>query len=249
MKTISQRLLVVVLVVLPVLIWVKMPKFIKISEDGQAALNMDKGNIPESEMIQLPVFIKEVPAPGEEAKKTVKIQKAVKMKSDKAIHQSGKKNKAGTVPDIFAGYEMPVEEYIQYMRSKGGRVLVYDNIKDLLVCAITEEGVLVRPSDISNMSHRSRRLTTDFPESKEIFKKVESRFGTGSYEILLLLPNSLEESIRSSIARIVHEKGLRIEDISTVFVTYTGNSKYVTLFIEKVSGSFGIRNIKKEFSL
>lgn len=266
MKNVRPYLIVAVLFIAA--IWIlfakgNMPSKIN-SSDGEKVLKtqalMEKS--PEVRMIQLPVIVKEAkevaPPKSSEVKKEVKKEvpdkkpakeEARKDSSDKDVHAGDGKGKEGSTPNIVAGYEMPVNEYLSYMESKGSKVLVYDKTKDRIVCEILEKERLAIPSDIGKMSHRSRRLTDDFPHSREVLSKVEERFGQGNYEILLLLPNGLEESVYENIKRIIKGKGLNMEDIATVFVVYRRNTSAISVFVEKVTGNFGMREIRETFKL
>lgn len=250
MKTVGPYLLLAFLFAASAWVWFQSQKFIGAA--GKEKVNSEmqtlKDKVSEARMIQIPVVVEEAALPKKvEVKKAVMPKKEAANKVDK--HNSGGNNKAGTSPNIFAGYGMSVKEYLLYMKYRGGRVFVYDKVKDGFICEILEEDVFGTPSDISKMSRRSRRLTADFPRSNEVLSKVEEHFGIGNYEILLLLPSRLEKSIYENITRIVSEKGLRMEDIETVFISYRGNDSFVSVYIEKVTGNFGMRMIGETFKL
>jgi len=203
-------------------------------------------------MMPISVVVKEAAPPkAPEVKKAPpEKKKAVKKSSTvKEAHAGDGKEKGGFAPNLVAEYEMPVKEYLLYMESKGGRVLVYDKVKDGFVFEIKGEDALVAPSDISRMSHRSRRLTSDFPKSKEILAKVEESFGKGNYEILLLLPDNLEESIYENISRLIKKQGLNPEDVAAVFIEYRNNKSSIYVYVKKVTGSFGVHKIGDAFRL
>jgi len=224
----------------------------KSSEDKNTKAQALKQKTPEI-MMPLSVIVKEAAPPPKapeikkappEKKKAVKKSSAVK-----EAHAGDGKEKGGFAPNLVAEYEMPVKEYLLYMESKGGRVLVYDKVKDGFVCEIKGEGTLVAPSDISRMSHRSRRLTSDFPKSNEILAKVEASFGKGNYEILLLLPDNLEESIYENINRLIKKQGLNPEDVVAVFIEYRNSKSSIYVYVKKVTGSFGAHKIGDAFRL
>lgn len=215
-----------------------------------------KGKAPEAMMMPLSVVVKEAEPPkSPEIKKALPEEKKIEKKktpkssANKNVHADGSKGKGESAPNLIAEYEMPIKEYLLYMESKGGRVLVYDKVKDGFVCEISGEDMLIAPSDISRMSHRSRRLTSDFPRNKEILAKVEESFGKGNYEILLLLPDKLEESIYENISNLIKEQGLNPEDVAAVFIVYRNDKSSIYVYIKRVTGNFGTREIRKTFKL
>lgn len=160
-----------------------------------------------------------------------------------------RKNKNIGYPNLFAVYEMPVKEYLAYMRSRGAKVAVYDLAQRRFVCEIMEKGILSVPSELKNLSVRTRRLTDDFPDRNEILKRIQQYNGDGRYEILLLIPKSLEKYIYKKITMLVEKRGLSMKDISTIFLTYRGSRSSLSIYVDKVIGRFGTVTIGETFRL
>lgn len=194
----------------------------------------------------IPVVIEEVKPPTKVEKELVKNNKTFKkMETGKNKDYS----KGSFEPNLFARYEVPVNEYLEYMTSRGAKVLVYDKLTGRFVCEILNNGFLMKSSETERVSNHLRRLTDDFPQGKEILTMVDKHFGSGNHEILLSVPDHLHESFISNIHSIITEKGLDMKDIATVFMTYKGSSSILFVYIEKVSGSFGIRQVGEYFRL
>lgn len=215
-------------------------------------IEVKRQKAPEVSMVQIPVLVEEVRHPKKLKVKTADRKRQVRKRNSNKEHPADRgrnKNKGNSVPNLFARYEMPVKEYLSYMRSKGVKVLVYDQRRKRFVCEILKGGTLSIPSGVEYMSSRSRRITDDFPHKDAVLNRVERYYGAGRYEILLLLPKKLEESIYKKISREVKEKRLNMSDIATVFVTYKGNASSVSVYIERVTGRFGTIKIGKTFRL
>lgn len=202
-------------------------------------------------MIQIPVMVKKMaPAPRVKVKQQIIDDKDTKNKeTNNGVSAANGKTSGGTEPNLFARYEVPVASYLTFMRTRGSKVLVYSKRESRVICEILEGGVITSASGINNLSHRSRRITDDFPDRNKVLEKVISRFGQGSYEIVLLLPYELEDSLYGNIAKIIQEKGLSREDLVTVFMVYRGNGSSISVYIEKVAGKFGVSEIGETFTL
>lgn len=223
---------------------------------------------PEIKTVQMPIMVRKV-APvkkekeeqklpkKEEKPKKAEVEKPLPKKEEKAperavkpVSDAGGGTAGGTgAPNLFAGYEMPVKDYLASMRSKGAKVFVYSNSSDRLVGEVLEDGSLASPSGTEGLSRRSRRLTEDFPGGREVLTMAEERFGPGGYEILLLLPEKLEEAINENVAGIIDRAGLGMDDVTTVFMAYRGDGFGVSVHVEKAAGTFGVRQIGESFSL
>lgn len=160
---------------------------------------------------------------------------------------SGKHN-GNELLDIFATYDMNVREYLAFMRSKGSKVIVYDIRKGAAVCEVLSTGELVNPN-LQGLSRLSRRITDDYPDRTITLKKVESKYGTGSYEILLLMPEHLTDFINNSIKKILKTHGVSVKDTETVFLIYRGTRSHLKVYVDRVAGKYGTMKINKYFEL
>lgn len=253
MKNYRHYLLVTVLLIMAAWVWFQGRSIVKTNMDEKidAKAGTLNGRASGVKMIQIPVMVKKIaPAPRVKAKQKITDNKETQSKkTNKGVSTGNGKSSGGAEPNLFARYEVPVEDYLRYMRARGSKVLVYSKTEAKVVCEILEGGVVATASGINHLSSRSRRITDDFPNRNKLLEKVTSRFGQDSYEIVLLLPYELEDSIYGNITRIIEGKGLKRDDIITVFMIYRGNGSSISVYIEKVSGKFGVSAIGETFRL
>lgn len=201
-----------------------------------------------SKTIDIPVIVETIKSPKK--KKEIKtVSKKQQPVTNKNLIKNKNKSNGSSDPNFFAKYQLPVREYLQFMRSRGGRIFIYDQMSERFICELDENDNLLSLSDINGMSRRTRRITDDYPYKRDVLNKVERLYGPGSYEILLLLPKSLERTIYENIRRVIAEKGLNMEDVTTVFMTYRGDNHSLFVYVEKVTGRFGIIKIGRTFRL
>jgi|GEM_PF-4005719 len=155
---------------------------------------------------------------------------------------------AVSVPNIFARYELPISDYIVFMRARGSRIIVYDTIKNVSICEVSPLNKITEYRSIDGFSRNSRRLTDDYP-AHDLLYQVEKQYGFGSYEILLILPNDFSRHFESNIANILKTKGVSQNETSTVYLSYSGSNKMIIVNVEKVISTHGIISIKKAFKL
>lgn len=253
-KTIKSYLLIAVLLIAAAWVWLSQMKDIVITNKEEDSKKQELNEkVTGKSIVQILVLLEEVKLPEKvSVKKRPKTKKKVRKVETSKGKDSGNDKGEGrgdTDPNLFARYEMPVDEYLSYMRRRGARVLVYDKKRKRFVSEVLTEGNLSIPTGVNHLSRRSRRITDDFPYREKVLNKVDGYYGAGSYEILLLLPNELEGVIYENLNRMVREKGLKMRDISTVFMTYKGNASSVSIYVERVTGRFGTIRIGKTFRL
>ncbi len=257
-KTIKPYLLIAVLLIAAAWVWLSQMKdnVVISGAEGFKKQELDE-KVTGKSIVQIPVLIEEVKLTEKvlvkkrpKAKKKVrKVKPSVKPLKGKDSDNDKEEGRGDTDPNLFARYEIPVDEYLSYMRSKGARVLVYDKRRERFVSEVLTGGNLSIPTGVNHLSRRSRRITDDYPYRERILNMVERYYGAGSYEILLLLPNELEGAIYENLNRMVREKGLKMREVATVFMTYKGNASSVSVYVERVAGKFGTIRIGKTFRL
>ena len=159
----------------------------------------------------------------------------VKVRS-KAISSSGKKvlGNRSNEPVIVAEYGLPFERYLEYMRRLGAQVVVYDVEKSRFVCFILPDGTLLPNPSLKGYSPRARRLTSDFPNRERIFRQVWELFGPGDYEILLLLPQKVEERFFREIEKAVRKLGYELREVLSIRIKYEEDTKNLLAKIKEV---------------
>lgn len=245
MKRFSGHMLITILLFIVSWIWIN--KVIDNATTQNIKKDPDVQSQKASESVKdIPVMVKAFEAPVKVNKRRV-IKKKIYRES-KAVEK--KESITGEFePDLFADYQMPVSDYVEYMTTRGAKVLVYDQFKGDFVCQVFNNGLLMASSGMKGESGNLRRMTDDFPQGSEILNRVNRHFGWGNYEIVLVLPDHIYAALRNNIHRAVSEKGLDAKDIVTVFITYKGNSSSLLVNVKEVSGNFGIRKIGKQFRL
>jgi len=156
----------------------------------------------------------------------------------------------GEYPNFYAEYELGINDYLEFMRERGAKVLIYDLGTNTPVCEVEASGKLQETASLDAYSGNTRRITDDYPGAEKLLKRVEKQFGrAGSYEILLLLPESLVSALNEHVISIVTSSGVNMSDVSTVFLRYRGSRSSLTVQVERVSGKMGSRTIGKAFRL
>lgn len=191
------------------------------------------------------------------AEKALKVEqrpaKLVKQKNqDDAGSRARRVNQDGEgsgEPNLYARYELAMPDYLHFMRSRGAKILVYDLAKNQPVCEVDESGNLYKPSGNDGFSPASRRITDDYPGGDKLVRKVEQQFGKGSFEILLLLPESMVHRLRSQVRQVVQAQGLSYKDIATVFLAYRGSRSVLSVYVDKVATDQGTKKIGATFQL
>lgn len=176
--------------------------------------------------------------------------KPAKPNTQTGAAEGGKQEGAGSgEPNLYARYELAMPDYLHFMRSRGARVLVYDLAKNQPVCEVDESGKLYRPGGSEGFSATTRRITDDYPGVDSLMRKVERQFGKGSFEILLLLPESLISRINSQVRQIVQAQGLSYKNVATVFLAYRGSRSELSVYVDKAASDQGTTKIGAMFQL
>lgn len=163
--------------------------------------------------------------------------------------KDGKGNSQGNEGfNLLASYEIPVEKYLLMMRAKGARVVVYDTDREAVVCEVRGNALTDGAPDISNMSMRGRRITDDYPQSRQILIMAEKIHGSGSYDLILLLPQELDELIYNKVARIIAENGIKVNNVMSVMLEFLNEGgNYLNVRVKSVTGRFGTIQIDRDF--
>jgi transposase-like protein len=88
---------------------------------------------------------------------------------------------------------------------------------------------------LSGYSIRTRRITSDYPNSEQILQKVKDNFGNGNYEILLVLPVDVDAKFFSQIERRLNSIGLNRSKVISVDVIYSSSNAGIRVNIVRVN--------------
>ncbi|OAQ20612.1 hypothetical protein [Thermosulfurimonas dismutans] len=159
----------------------------------------------------------------------------VKLRS-RARESSGKRvlGNRSNEPVIVAEYGLPFEKYLEYMRRLGAQVVVYDVEKGRFVCSILLDGTLLPNPSLKGYSPRARRLTSDFPNREQVFQQVRELFGPGDYEILLLLPQEVEERFLREIKKALESFGYSWWDVLSVKIRYEEDIQGLEIILKEI---------------
>ena len=165
--------------------------------------------------------------------------------------KNGKKMQGSEGFNLLAKYKIPVDRYLRIMTDKGGKVVMYDINKEGVVCQVnTVTGKIVDNPDTSNMSIRGRRITDDYPKSRHFISMAEKIYGHGSYELILLLPRSLDELLYSRVSTIITEQGIDVSSVTSVDLEFRSrDGKWLDIRVKAAQGRFGSAGINKNFRI
>ncbi len=135
---------------------------------------------------------------------------------------------------IVGAYKLPINSYLNYMRSLGSKVLVYEINKKTFVCEI-KDNKFYSVNNLSGFSTRTRRITDDYPHAKEILQRVRENFGPGNYDILLVLPAELDELFYSKLENVLISKGINKNKVLSVDVVYENSTAGIKVVIRKIN--------------
>jgi len=180
---------------------------------------------------------------------------AAPSKKKQDVKISGKKN-GKKVQDsegfnLLAKYKIPVDRYLRIMTDKGGKVVMYDMNKEDVVCQVnTVSGKIIDNPDTSNMSIRGRKITDDYPKSGHFISMAEKIYGHGSYELILLLPKSLDELLYSRVSKIITEQGIDVSSVTSVDLEFSSrDGRWLDIRVKAAQGRFGSTGIDKNFKI
>ncbi len=209
------------------------PKSRKTSmEVGQALLQRQEA-IVAVQMVELP---RPKPLEARDVRKPAKKSSVqVKLRS-RAPESSGKKvlGNRSNEPVIIAEYGLPFEKYLKYMRRLGAQVVVYDVEKGRFVCSILPDGTLLPNPSLKGYSPRARRLTSDFPNRERVFQQVRELCGPGDYEVLLLLPQEVEERFLRKIKKALESFGYSWRDVLSVKIKYSEDTQGLEIILKEI---------------
>ncbi|MBO06289.1 MAG: hypothetical protein CMI58_04555 [Parcubacteria group bacterium] len=183
-------------------------------------------------------------------------QKRTSQNSNKKIKRNTLKNReakrnTNNGYNLLAKYKMPVEKYLRIMKDKGGIIVVYATDREGIVCELDPvSNRLISKPDTSEMSIRGRRITGDYPGSSHVIKKAETLYGRGSYELILLLPNDLDNLIYDKVSDAIVDQGLTVGSVTSVeleFSSLAGEMLFVR--VNRILGKFGYKRIDKGFKI
>ena len=141
--------------------------------------------------------------------------------------------------NIVGDFQCSVHAYLQHMRRQGAMVVIYDGQKK----RFWELNASGTPIPIRKLSGRyspqTRRLTDDYPDKASLISSVTAKYGQGNYEILLLIPEALDQQIKISIETII-KKRVTLSQLTAVHLTYRQEGSAFTASID-----WGLVNGKK----
>jgi len=228
----------------------KQPSVVKQKENDTIV----KKEVPKEKLIIVPIdIVQYTPKPKPEPVKKKEVSEPPEQKKAKPAPAKSSKGSSGNSgdndPAILASYGMPITSYLQFMTGQGAKMAMYNTTKGKFVCAITSAGTLGNSVNHSGLSPRARRITNDFPNAQALINEARRRFGNASYEILLLMTESMDDRLHRNIKRVIEEVGRNTGNVSMVRVTYTGSSDSVTVLVDRLNGSGGSVQTSKSFYL
>lgn len=185
-----------------------------------------------------PVPRKPKPRPAKPQTKTVKRETAPAMPPKTAVEPAGQASHEGF--DILGRFECSVEDYLRVMRSRGALVVAYDHLKQRFLGISANDELSVLKGFPAGYSSLTRRLTDDYPKSHHLLERVAVRWGPGTYDILLILPQALDRQLEQNIRQSL--KGLvPVEQVSRVDVSYRSSREGLVMYLE--SAYLGAKSI------
>lgn len=159
---------------------------------------------------------------------------AVKPKVERDKSGEGGETATGdSTVNIVAEFDCPVEFYLSEMRRRGAKTVLYERHKGRFYELLTE-GIGPRLVKVSkHFSPVTRRLTDDYPGVARLLKDAEQKLGPGRYEVVLLIPRTLEVTVNNIVERVVRINGHTTPDnVGTVFVSYRKVDGALSMFIK-----------------
>ena len=136
---------------------------------------------------------------------------------------------------IVGKFACDVRFYIDQMQKKGAKLVLYERGKGKLY-GISEQNELTKIDRIDKTySQTSRRITDDYPNTVKIINKAEKIYGPGHYEIILLIPDTLEKELKQTLVRIATRiNKVKSDQINTFFVRYRKQNSQLAIELDKV---------------
>ncbi len=192
----------------------------------------------------IPVELAAVSWPSEPIKKPVVPKPKKKVQPQKRQPQKiAKKTEAGSSRpagktgegfDVVGQFECSIDFYLKIMRQQGALVVAYENQHKRLISISPTEELSLLDRFPAGYSPLTRRITDDYPEAHRVLVQVAQRWGKGSYDILLVLPQSLELRIDQNLKRIL-DRRFPLPQITKVHVRYQRSGAHLVMFVERVS--------------
>ncbi len=152
-------------------------------------------------------------------------------------------------PALVASYLLPVDRYLEWARSRGGMLVLYDVKAGRIVCRIEADGSFAVNFQNNDFSARARRLTADYPQESAILHQAKKRFGRSSYEILLLLPSALDDKFNLQIKQIIESTKKRYDSVVAVRLSYLGfrSADHLQVRVDRIETATGGIKINQQF--
>lgn len=211
-----------------------------------------KPTVAQSVRQNIPVEVAAVKWPSEpekgpeiiKPKKPVPAKKKQPVKNSKKFEteKSGNAGKSGAGFDVVGQFECPVDFYLSAMRRQGALVVAYENQRKQFI-AISPQGDLTLLERFpAGYSPLTRRISDDYPDAQKVLSLAAQRWGRGVYDILLVLPQSLELQIEQKLKQILAGR-VSVKDVTKVYVRYRRSGAQLVMHVEQVrihSDSFPI---------
>lgn len=164
---------------------------------------------------------------------------------------SGKSSGSGNgVFNLIAEFECSMDFYIKAMEERGAKVVLYEGLSENFY-QLDSAGVGVRLVTIPyGYSSVTRRLTDDYPDAKYLLQVAEGLWGAGAWEILLLLPLDLEQSMNEKLTDLAAAVSAGIFDEITSFsISYKKQGAELAMFVKSFNTSTSSVSINREIKL
>lgn len=152
-------------------------------------------------------------------------------------------------PAVLATYKISIKHYLQFMIKNGAKIGLYDSSKAKFVCSIDTAGNFHKRFRKIGMSPRARRITNDFPFNQSVIKKAAKQYGPSSYEILLLIPQDMDDRFYRNMNKAITKAGRSPKDVSLVRVVYEGSVNSVRVTLKRLEGRGGSDAMSHSFYL
>ncbi len=167
----------------------------------------------------------------------------------KSASEDNNDQEGNSDPAVLASYNMPVAEYLRFMVRQGAQPGLYNSSSGEFICIIDPRGRFGRDIKQNGMSSRARRITSDFPGGRVILKRAVKQFGPAKYEILLLIPENMDDRFYRNIKQIISKTGKGQKDVTLIRVTYAGSSSAIKVNVNSIEGKNGTTKVAERFYL
>lgn len=177
-----------------------------------------------------PLPIQFVPEPKPEAKPK---PKPPPVKPKKAEPAAKKENKPGSGKQANSGlnvvgrFDCSVTFYLEVMMREGARLLLYEQNGPHYYNIDWNGSILPLEGLEGDFAPIARNLTLDHPQAQEFIRTAEQLYGEGLYDVVLLIPSSVQGRIDRMVEQVVPSAG---KVAGTVSVRYQNSGG--TLLVE-----------------